>query len=331
MNKPILEAEEVHALLSAVAPEEQEKALFATLPPIPQPKKVDVFEFSETQGIGVDQHPMFSHLHNRTVEIFSEWWGSVFHREVTVFFKELVDKSYIEALDSDEPRAYFTLECTGHGTILVVLDMALVVSYIDAMLGGTGEVVPEEGKTLTLVELRLAERIAESASNILAKLWKPLRSMDFNLRRIDTDPTSLAMTADDVSCFSVSHVIVLGEEVRGDITLHYPLPFLEPMLMSMRVQAREQSASTDTNWNRTLLSAVDHFPLTLRLELGRCHLLVRDFLQLKPDDLLPMILPEDETSTVWVEKHQMFYALPGQQQGMLAAEILDPINIGGKT
>lgn len=331
MNKPVLEAEEVHALLSAMAPEEREKALFAALPPLPQPKKVDVFKFSENQGVGVDQHPMFSHLHKRVVEIFSEWWGSVFHREVTVFFKELVDKSYIEALDSDEPRVYFTLECAGHGTMLVVLDMVLVVAYIDAMLGGTGEVVPEEGKALTLVELRLAERIAEAASNILAKLWEPLRSMDFKLRRIDTDPTNLAMTADDNLCFSVSHVIVLGEEVRGDITLHYPLPFLEPMLMSMRVQARDQIASTDAEWSRILLSAIDQIPLTLRLELGRCHLLVRDFLQLKPDDLLPMILPEDEKSAVWVEKHQMFYALPGQQQGMLAAEILDPINIGEKT
>ena len=227
MSKPILDAEEVQALLSAVAPEEQTNALLATFPPLLQPAKVDVFKFGENQSAGLDQYPMFSNMHERLSEVLTERWGSIFHREIPVFFKELVEKSYIDLLDSDEPRVYFTLESPGHGTMLFVLDMALVVSYIDAILGGSGEIVPEEGSVLTLVELRIAERIAESACTLLSNLWKPIRKMEFKLRRIDLDPMSLAMTAEDVPCFSTTNVIVVGEEARGDFSLHYPLPFLE--------------------------------------------------------------------------------------------------------
>jgi len=329
MSKPVLDAEEVQALLSAVAPEEQTSAILATFSPLVQPENVETFALGENKTAGLDQYPMFSNMHERLAEVLTERWSSVFHRDVPVFFKDLVEKSYIDILDSDEPRVYFTLESHGHGTMLLVLDMALVVSYIDAILGGSGEVVPDEGATLTLVEVRLAERIAESVCTLLHKLWKPIRSMEFKLRRIDMDPMSLAMTAEDVPCFSTTNVIVVGEETRGDFSLHYPLPFLEPMLMTMRKQARDKSGSFDEEWGKELKESIDQAPLELRLELGRCRLQVRNFLHMKPGDLLPLTLSEQEPAKLWVENIPLFTASPGQQEGMLAAEILESIHIGG--
>ena len=329
MSKPVLDAEEVQALLSAVAPEEETTALLATLPPLQQPESVDAFKFGENHSAGLDQYPMFSNMHERLAEILTERWSAVFHRDVPVFFKELVEKSYLEVLDSDEPRIYFTLESPGHGTMLLVLDMALVVSYIDAILGGSGEIVPDEGALLTLVELRLAERIAESTCTLLSNLWKPIRSMEFKLRRIDMDPMSLAMTAEDVPCFSTTNVIVVGDEARGDFSLHYPLPFLEPMLMTMRKQAREKTGTFDDDWGKELHDAIDQTPLELRLELGRCRLHVKNFLHMKPGDFLPLALSEQEPAKLWVENLPLFSARPGQQQGMLAAEILEATHTGG--
>jgi len=331
MKKPLLDAEEVQALLNTVAPEEETNALLATFPPLQQPENVDTFEFGENHSVGPDQYPMFGNLHNRLTELVIERWGSIFHREVPVFFKEIVEKSYIELLDSDDPHIYFTLESPGRGNMLMVLDMALVVSYIDAILGGSGEIVPEEGAVLTPVELHLAERIAESTSAILSSLWKPVQDMKFQLRRIDTDPMNLAMTAEDVPCFSVTNVIVLGENVRGDFSLHYPLPFLEPMLMAMRTHEREQKLSFDEQWEKDLRNAIDQTPIELRLEIGRCHLQVRSFLHMKSGDLLPMTLSEHDPATLWADQYPLFLASPGQQQGMLAAEILEAIHIGGNT
>jgi len=331
MSKPVLDPEEVQALLSTVAPQEQTNAILATLPPLIQPTNVEAFAIGETKAAGIDQYPMFSNMHERLAEVLTERWGSVFHRDIPVFFKDLVEKPYIEILDSDDPRVYFTLESPGLGTILFVLDMALVVSYIDAILGGSGEVAVEEGAVLTQVELRIAERIAESTCTLLTNLWKPIRAIEFTLRRIDMDPISLAMTAEDVPCFSTTNVIVVGEETRGDFSLHYPLPFLEPMLMTMRKQARDNTGTFDDEWGRELKDAINQAPIEMRLELGRCRTTVSKFLRMKPGDMLPMMLSEQEPAQLWVENLPLFTASPGQQQGMLAAEIIDQIHIGGNT
>ena len=113
--------------------------------------------------------------------------------------------------------------------------------------------------------------------------------------------------------------------------MHYPLPFLEPMLMSMRTQEREQKLHFDEHWERELRDAIDQTPIELRLEIGRCPLPVKNFLHMKPGDLLPLTLSEEDPATLWVEQYPLFLASPGQQQGMLAAEILEPIHIGGNT
>jgi len=101
------------------------------------------------------------------------------------------------------------------------------------------------------------------------------------------------------------------------------------MLMTMRKQAREKTGTFDDEWGRELHEAIDQTPLELRLELGRCRLQVRNFLHIKPGDFLPLTLSEQEPSKLWIENFPLFTANPGQQQGMLAAEILEQIHIGG--
>ena len=327
MSEPILNEGEIQALLSAIGPEEEASALLATLPPIPQPENVEEFEYREEQKSSLHDYPRFSQMHDRFTEMVMHNWKLAFNRTINVFFKETVESSYFHVLDSDDPRVYFTVDSPGLGSMLVVLDKALVVSYIDALLSGSGEVVPEEEAPLTPLELKLAERIANSTAGILADLWKPIIKLEFKLKQIDLDPMNLLMTAEDELCFSVTNVIVLGEEVRGEISLHYPFSFLEPMLVTMRSQAREQTSSVDEEWNNQLKSTILHTPVEMKLEVGRCKIRVQDFLHFKKGDFLPMTLPESEPAKVWIDKYPSFLASPGQQHGMLAAEILDTIKL----
>ena len=261
---------------------------------------------------------------NRSI---TERWSHTLRRDVPVFFKDLLKRSYLDILDTDTPRVYFTVDSPGLDSMLIVLDMPLVIAFIDAVLGGDG--IPDnERVALTAVETRLAGRIIDMVEVTLSRLWQPVRSLKLQLRRIDTDPMSLALTAEDVTCFSVTHIIVLDEEVRGEFALHYPLPFLEPMLEVMRMQDRVKTQSVDLEWEKALKVSIDGVPLNLRLELDRCRMHVGDFLRLKPGDFLPLKVPESEPLKLWAESLPMFLAQPGQHQGMLAAEIIGPINGG---
>ncbi len=327
MSEPVLNQEEVSALLCTVAPREKANALLATLPPMPQPRQVESFGFGENRIAGPENYPMFSNLHQQPlVELIIERWQGVFRRETPVFFKEMIEQSYLDILDSDVPRIYFTLEASASGSMLAVLDMQLAVSYIDAMLGGSGDISDREDVSLTVVEHRLAARIAESIGHILTRLWRPVRHIQFTPGRMDTDPMALALTAEDINCFSVSYVIVLGEDVRGELSVHYPLSFLEPMIDAMRSQERAKPKIADRQWARELRLAIDQVPLQIRLEMGHCQMYVKDFMYMKPGDMLPLTVAENEPAIVWIENLPAFQARPGAQDGMLAAEILDPVS-----
>ena len=327
MNEPVLNEGEIKALLGAIAPEEEASALLASLPQMLQPEHVDAFEFHEEEKSSLDDYPRFSQMHDRFTEALMMNWKAIFTQSISVFFKETVESTYFEVLDSDEPRVYFTLEATGLGSVLVILDKALVVSYIDALLSGGGEVMPDEETTMTPLELKLAERIASSTAAMLAELWNPIIKLDFQLKQTDMDPMNLLMTGDDELVFTVTNVIVLGDDVRGDITLCYPFSFLEPMLITMRSQARESSGSVDEEWNSQLKSSILHSPIELRLELTRCTVRVQDFIDFKIGDFLPIKLPEREPAKLWIDRYQSYLATPGQQDGMLAAEVLDTIKL----
>ncbi len=327
MSEPVLNEGEIQALLGAIAPEEEASALLASFPRMLQPDNVDAFEFCEEEKSSLNDYPRFTQMHDRFTEVLMTNWKLNFTQSISVFFKETVESSYFEVLDSDEPRVYFTLETPGVGSVLIILDKALVVSYIDALLSGAGEVTPDEETALTPLELKLAERIATSTSAMLADLWNPIVKLDFQLKQIDMDPMNLLMTGEDELCFSVTNVMVLGEAVRGDITLCYPFSFLEPMLITMRSQAREQTGSVDEEWNSQLKSSILHAPIELRLELTRCNIRVQDFLDFKIGDFLPIMLPERKPAKLWIDKYQSYLATPGQQDGMLAAEILDTIKL----
>ena len=150
MSEPVLSPEEVSALLHTVAPQEKANALLRTFPPVPQPRQVKSFGFDENQIAGPENYPMFSNLHQQSLaELILERWQGVFRRETPVFFKEMREQSYLDILDSDIPRIYFTLEASGHGSMLAVLDTQLAVSYIDAMLGGSGDISDREETALT--------------------------------------------------------------------------------------------------------------------------------------------------------------------------------------
>ena len=327
MSKPILNKGEIQALLGAMVPEEESEAILASLPRMPQPDNVEAFEFHEDQGNSLNDYPRFSQIHDRVADTLLISWKNIFAQSISVFFKETIESTYFSVLDSDEPRVYFTMESPSTGSMMVVLDKVLVVSYIDSLLSGSGEVVTDEETALTLLELKLAEEISTSITDMVGDLWKPVSNLNLNLKQIDTDPMTLLMTGEDELCFLVTNVIVLGEKVRGDISLCYPFSFLEPMLISMRSQAREQTGSIDEEWARQLKSSILHSPISLRLELGRCNLRVQDFLNFKIGDFLPLVLPEREPAKLWIGKHPSYLAIPGQQDGMLAAEIQNTIKL----
>jgi len=327
MSEPILAPEEIEALMAKIEPSEKTDAMFASLPPMPQPEQVDPYHFDHVDEDSPERYPMFVNLQERLVEMFDEQWDELFKRDITVQLNRLESSTYKNLITTEHPEVYFVYEVEDHGRMMVTFDTAIIVAFVDAMLGGDGEAA-DEPDTLSPVELRLSERIASKVSETLNSLWKPVFPLQFNIHKLDHDPQFLAVTGAMEKCFSSYFDIKLSDDLNGQLGVHYPMPFLEPVLELLRVALSDEPTSGDSEWSDQLMNRISQTPADVCFEMGRCNIDVGTFLALKPGEFLPLITRASDPCSLWVENVPMFQARAGDREGILAAEIIAPIQQG---
>jgi len=326
---PVLDPEEIAALIEKIAPDEQAQAFFATLPPLPQPQQVDSFTYESEGPEGPDRYPLYAVIQQHLAEHLHEHCNEMFHRQVGLDTESMTQEDYGELISCEDSRVYLVFECDNFGLMLIIIDTPLIVAYVDAMLGGTGE--KHDGMDeLSPVEERLAARLATTLKGMLEASWKPIQPIRFNLVKVETDVEFLGVASNKDSCFKTSFLIKYCKEISGHMHICYPRAFLEPILNKLRANAQETPAAMDEVWTNDLRACLQEAPVQLRLELGSMPMKVRDFLALKPGDLLPIFKRENDSVTLWVESEPMFQVMAGQHDSALAAEIIEVKNHGGK-
>jgi len=255
---PILDPEEIQALMATVDSEESAEALFSTLQPLAQPEHVDSYAFLSDDEGGPQRYPLFVNLQERFGENIKDMFSDLFQREITISFENMQQKAYRDIVRDERNQVFFAFEVVGTGRMLIGADLALIVSTIDAMLGGEGEVLADEDGQISLspVERKLAERIAGHITRQLEMLWLPVRRMEFRLFKVDTDPQFLAVAGSNDACFTVEFATQWGEESSGFIEIHYPRAFLEPMMETLRAAVSDEPVAEDVVDGFALLDRV---------------------------------------------------------------------------
>ena len=328
--EPILAPEEIDALMQAVVPSEETDALFATLPDVPQPEHVEAFDFAATEHNGPDRYPLFNTLQQRMNESLKELWIETFQRDIFLDGEEIQQRLYEDIIADDKvkPQVYFIYDVPSFGRMVMAWDLTLVIAYVDAMLGGHGEAFDADSEMLSPVEFKLATRIGQSLEKLLVKMWSPVSNKAYTHQKVEVEAQFLGVASLSDMCFSVPFVVELSEEIKGNIHLHYPRTFLEPVLDSLRTAASDEGGGFDAEWQAKLEQGLDKVPLTARLEFGKCQLDIQQFLHLRAGDFLPLSKNEQDPATLWLSSTPVFKALPGSHDGLLAAELLEPIGQG---
>jgi len=327
----VLETEEIAALMAGSEASERAAALFAALPPLKKPEKIEPFRYDQGDLDGPSRYPLLVSLHDRLAEVLQGHWGDQFRREIPARFIGMKSQLYEKIADEELQQVYFTLEAKEFGRMMVTVDIPLIVVIVDAMLGGEGSFFDKDQPQLSPVEFRLCDYIGKDLRELVIKAWQPFRHYAFSLLRLDTNPQFNPLAGSKDNCFSAEYRISMSENLEGLICFHYPRAVLEPLLEQMRGAANEKQPIVDQEWQQHLNEAIDAMPLTVRLEMGSCRLDFGRFLALKAGDLLPLNKREGDPATLWIEGIPMFQAVPGQQNGMLAAEIVQKNASGGRS
>ena len=184
------------------------------------------------------------------------------------------------------------------GSALLVIEPALVFHVVDTLFGGDGRFdMRNEGRDFTPTEQRIIQRMLEVMLADYQKSWGSVYSLQFEFVRAE-------MQTQFVNIASPTEVVVVStinlEVGSGGGTFHICLPYsmLEPIRDLIYSPMRGDQTEPDRRWVRMLTRQVQEAHVEIVVPLGNSHVKVKDLVDLKAGDVLPLDVDEIVTASV---------------------------------
>ncbi|MDQ2078087.1 flagellar motor switch protein FliM [Marinimicrobium sp. ABcell2] len=204
------------------------------------------------------------------------------------------------------------------GTALIILDARLVFKLVDNFFGGDGRHAKIEGREFTPTELRVVQMVLDQVFIDLAEAWKAVLPIKFEYVNSEVNP-SLAniVSPSEVVVVSTFHVELDGG--GGDMHITVPYSMIEPIREVLDSGLQSDSDDVDERWVRALREDVLAAKVDLECDVVRRDITLRDIVNLKTGDVIPVEMPEYHVVTA--NGVPMFRTHLGQHQGNLALKV----------
>lgn len=240
---------------------------------------------------------------------------------------QISTSEFINALESPSVVYLLTVKELG-GEVIVVLPSAFCLHLIERQSGGRGVNLVER-RTLTTIEEKIISRIMAGVNREIISAWEPY--MDFSIRSVDYEnkPENIHLSSVDPTIVANLH-IDLGKEAVP-IKISYPYSLLKEAMndsvLKRGNQSRQETLSEHDreSYMRTLIRT----EVCIQPLLGTTNMFLKDVLNLKEGDIIPLNQRTDKPLEVRVNNVEKLKAFPGLVQGRKAVkiyEIIEEIN-----
>ncbi|MFA5530660.1 MAG: flagellar motor switch protein FliM [Thiohalomonadaceae bacterium] len=213
------------------------------------------------------------------------------------------------------------------GTGLVVLDPKLVFIVVDNYFGGDGRYHAKiEGREFTPTEQRVIQMLLNLAFNDLHEAWAPVMNIDFEFMNSEVNPQfANIVSPTEVVVTSKFHIELEGG--GGDLHITMPYSMLEPIREILDAGIQSDRTDTDDRWITSLREEVKGAEVELESTLASVQLSLRDILNMKPGDVIPIEMPEQVT--LRAEQVPVFRGTLGVSNENLAIKIVEQVQRPG--
>ena len=209
------------------------------------------------------------------------------------------------------------------GTALIILDAKLVFKLVDNFFGGDGRHAKIEGREFTPTELRVVQMVLDQAFVDLAEAWKAVMPIDFEYINSEVNPSMANIVSpSEVVVVSTFHVELDGG--GGDLHITIPYSMIEPIREMLDAGLQTDTDDLDDRWTVALRNDVMEARVDLECELASQEITLRDILEMKTGDVVPIEMPEFQVVTA--NKVPMFRSQVGQSNGNLALKVCELID-----
>ena len=211
------------------------------------------------------------------------------------------------------------------GPALCVFDPKLVFILVDNFFGGIGRHAKIEGREFTPTEQRVISMVLELAFHDLENAWRPVLPVKFDFVSREVNPQfANIVSPNEVVVLSTFHVELDGG--GGDFQVTLPYSMLEPIRELLDAGLQSDSSEKDDRWTTSLLDEIKLAEIPVYSVLTEVDLTLRDILNFKDGDVIPIDLPDEVT--LLSEEIPLFRCEYGVSEGMMAVKIDRPVDKG---
>jgi len=322
-----LSQEEVDALLSAIKTGDVSTEKVAQLD-TSEKVKVTTYNFRKPRLISNEQLRGFQMIHDSFVRGLQS--SLLMNLRTTIEIKLVaVDViTYGEFVLSLSNPTYMSVlyMSAGMGEICIELNLPVVMSIIDILLGGDGSNI-EEPRSLTAIELSVSGGLMEAILAELKAAWASVTDTNFQVQSYESNPEFMQLTTAEALVISVTLDLHLGG-TSGILNMCYPYSVIQPVLstLSARVQARSGRGRRGAK-KENMRPALAQVPLDIRAVLGNSRVTARDICHLKPGDLLCLDNSFKEPVKMYIGDRLCYLGEPGQSNGKVAVKIIEDCRV----
>jgi flagellar motor switch protein FliM len=210
------------------------------------------------------------------------------------------------------------------GTALFTLEAKLVFILVDNFFGGDGRFHAKiEGREFTPTERRIIQLLLEQAFVDLREAWSPVMKVEFEYMDSEVNPAlATIVSPSEVVCVCSFNIELDGGGGNFHVTMPYSM--LEPIRDKLDAGIQSDSDDVDDRWTDTLREEILSAKVEVRSDLTEAEVSLRDVMNFKEGDIIPIDLPE--LITLYAQDIPCFRGTFGESNGFTAIKIKEEIS-----
>jgi flagellar motor switch protein FliM len=209
------------------------------------------------------------------------------------------------------------------GTGLITMEARLVFILVDNFFGGDGRYYAKiEGREFTPTERRIIQMLLKLIFEDYKEAWAPVMDVSFEYLDSEVNPAMANIVSPtEVVVISSFHIELDGG--GGDFHVTLPYSMLEPIRELLDAGVQSDKEDTDLRWSKALRDEIMDVKVELSTRMLDVELTLRDIMELKAGDIIPVDIPEHVT--VLVEDLPTYRAKVGRSRDNVALKIIEKI------
>jgi len=211
---------------------------------------------------------------------------------------------------------------------LVAVEGKLLFVLVDKYYGGGAAkpaakpAAPAARETLTPSEQRLNKIIVDLLTDQFRRAFAPVATLEFQHAQTETNPNYVNMATPSETMVVTRVEITLGQ-AGGGVTLVLPLSSFEPVRDKLAEGLKTVSPESRQRWHKSLRTQLENAQLELTSVFIETEITLRELLQMKPGDVLPIEMPK--TATLRAGPRPLLRGKFGRSRGYNAVSVLEAV------